>query len=288
MTTWTAIVPIKPWAIAKARLDLLPQHRKELARAFSLDIIDAVTSADRVGAVVIVSAERGVQALARTLNAAIVEDRPLLEADPLNRAVMLGAHWGRAMRPQSPVVVVPADLPAMSAAALDDALVQLEEHRSAFVPDRRGTGTTLLAARRPHQMRVAFGAASPSVPPRRPSTGGSGTCPSPRPTRLCGVTSMCWPTWRLLARTDWAVTRCTPARRWWRRPGTRGARRHTARRRGCHDRSGTDARHRPRPPRQQVRATVPHSALTSCGRAGGYGAVVGQGLDGDVVLDHLR
>jgi 2-phospho-L-lactate guanylyltransferase len=162
MTTWTAIVPIKPWAIAKARLDLLPQHRKELARAFSLDIIDAVTSADRVGAVVIVSAERGVQALARTLNAAIVEDRPLLEADPLNRAVMLGAHWGRAMRPQSPVVVVPADLPAMSAAALDDALVQLEEHRSAFVPDRRGTGTTLLAARRPHQMRVAFGAASAS------------------------------------------------------------------------------------------------------------------------------
>jgi 2-phospho-L-lactate guanylyltransferase len=64
------------------------------------------------------------------------------------------------MRPRSPIVVVPADLPALTARTIDQALHKLAHGRSSFVPDSSGVGTTLLAAAEPSLRRPAYGPGS--------------------------------------------------------------------------------------------------------------------------------
>jgi 2-phospho-L-lactate guanylyltransferase len=157
MTGWTAIVPVKPWGLAKSRLDLPDDDRVRLARAFSLDVLDAVLGAASVDRVVVVTAETELAAIARRRGAVVVTDRPMLARGLLNRAVESGRQWAKVHTPTAPVVVVPGDLAALTAGVLDTTLALLATEERAFVPDASGIGTTLLAVARPELLVPSYG-----------------------------------------------------------------------------------------------------------------------------------
>lgn len=157
MTGWTAVVPVKPWGLAKSRLDLPDADRVRLARAFSLDVLDVVLAAESVERVVVVTAEAELGATARRQGAAVITDRPMLARGLLNRAIDAGRQWAKVNAADAPIVVVPGDLVALSAEILDATLAVLAADERAFVPDASGMGTTLLAAARPELLIPSYG-----------------------------------------------------------------------------------------------------------------------------------
>lgn len=159
-TGWTAVVPVKPWALAKSRLHLVESHRDAVARAFAQDTLRVLAEAPSVARVVVVTVQKEMWSIAREWGARAVADRPLLTNDPLNAAVTTGRGWALSRHAASPIVVVPADLAAMTVEALETALVALAERESGFVADLAGTGTTLLAARTPAVLCSAYGRGS--------------------------------------------------------------------------------------------------------------------------------
>ncbi len=172
---WTVVVPIKSTGRAKSRLLVDPVLRRALARAMALDTVSAITSAEPVGRtlVVVEDAQDGAE-LAALPGVRIVVTR----TRELNAAVMDGVAR---VDPAAPVAVVPADLPSLTATelttALTAALSMAAAHPCSVVPDRAGTGTTLLTAQpagllRPRfgdgsfRLHVAAGAAPLTVPAR--------------------------------------------------------------------------------------------------------------------------
>ena len=160
MTAWTAVIPVKPWALAKVRLSVSNERRAELARAFSLDVLRCAVDTPEVGQVIVVTVESELQARARTLGAVILNDRPLLSSDPLNDAVRLGRSWTLINRPSEPIVVIPGDLPSLTTGALSGALDAMSGFETAFIADGEGLGTTLLSAATPGLLRPFYGAGS--------------------------------------------------------------------------------------------------------------------------------
>ncbi len=160
MNAWTAVVVAKPWRFAKSRLQT--PDRARLARAFTLDVLEAVTESAAVGRVVVVSAERGLVGEARRHQVALVADRPGGTTGGLNSAVSLGWHWAQRVAPHDPVVIVPADLPCLTPEILDVTLATMGRHERAFVPDLARGGTTLVSAVRPVELRSAYGPSSAS------------------------------------------------------------------------------------------------------------------------------
>lgn len=160
MTAWTAVIPVKPWALSKARLSVSDDLRSELARAFSLDVLRCVADTSEIGKIVVVTTEAGLQARARTLGAVILHDRPLLSNDPLNDAVRLGRSWALINAPAEPIVVIPGDMPSLTTGALSHALDAMSGFETAFVPDGEGSGTTLLSAATPRLLTPLYGANS--------------------------------------------------------------------------------------------------------------------------------
>lgn len=158
MTGWTVIVPAKPWHLAKTRLQL--RNRAELARAFTLDVLEVVTATPGVERVVVVSAERELIGLARSHGADVVADRPLLARNGLDLAVDLGRRWAARSAPRDPVAVVPGDLPSLTPTSLEHAMHLLAAHERAFIPDLGGGGTTLTAATSPHALTTRYGPGS--------------------------------------------------------------------------------------------------------------------------------
>jgi 2-phospho-L-lactate guanylyltransferase len=156
---FTAIIPVKPWRLAKSRLSLDSKSRAQLARALTADTLDIVHRAANVDLVVVVSSEPEALAMARAAGAGGLTD-PLESVDPLNDAIRSGVAWAVARRPNDPVVVIPADLCSLTPDSLDEALALAHPHRRAFVPDRHGIGTTLLTAATPADLECAYGGTS--------------------------------------------------------------------------------------------------------------------------------
>ncbi|WIY02679.1 2-phospho-L-lactate guanylyltransferase [Amycolatopsis mongoliensis] len=136
------VVPMKHPRDGKSRLRgaVEAEHHPGLVLALAADTLAAVTSSAHVRRVLLVAAdpdavaelgELGVEIVAepaeRTLNAAFRHGESLLRADD----------------PRAVVGALQADLPALRAGDLADALAEAAGAR-AFVADRQGTGTTLL------------------------------------------------------------------------------------------------------------------------------------------------
>lgn len=154
---WTAVVPVKPWDLAKTRLDLPIGLRAAIAKSMAIDTLRTVGVSTLVDRMLLVSSRSEVCSLAGDFGAVAVSDRGLGSADPLNDALEKARAWARLYRPDAPIVVVPADLPALSVEVFDAALCELSGALRAFVPDADGEGTTLYAARRPDDLRVGYG-----------------------------------------------------------------------------------------------------------------------------------
>jgi 2-phospho-L-lactate guanylyltransferase len=145
---YVVLLPVKPPARGKSRLEVDPVRRRVLAAAFALDTAGACLGAARVTAVLAVTDDAR---FADDLRAAGCETIPDGVADDLNESLRLAAAEARRRWPESIPVAVCADLPALRSTDLDAALSSYAgagagADRPAFVTDREGVGTTLYAA----------------------------------------------------------------------------------------------------------------------------------------------
>lgn len=143
-----AVVPVKPFATAKLRLAdvLAPRERMELARVMAEDVLDALaTSRHLLAGVLVVTADAQAAAMAGQRGAQI-----LLEPAPagINRALALAAGQLAASGNDNGLIVVPADLPQISADAIEKiARLLAAPPAVAIVPAADDGGTNILACR---------------------------------------------------------------------------------------------------------------------------------------------
>jgi 2-phospho-L-lactate guanylyltransferase len=142
LSTWVAVVPVKPLGAAKTRLrGAVPQpSHPGLVLAMARDTVAATLACPAVQRLVAVCDDPLVRAALVGAGATCLPDTP---AAGLNAALTFGARAAGG----APVVALTADLPAMRPADLAAALAEAARlGRRAFVPDLEGSGTVLLAA----------------------------------------------------------------------------------------------------------------------------------------------
>ncbi|MHB8576195.1 MAG: 2-phospho-L-lactate guanylyltransferase [Dehalococcoidia bacterium] len=121
-----ALVPVKDFGLAKERLAplLAPPERADLARAMFLDVMDALRRAPAIRRIWVVSAARDVLDAAAALGAFAVSEPSQISG--LNPALEHGRSIALdAADPPDGLLIVPADLPSLTAAALDVLLKDL-------------------------------------------------------------------------------------------------------------------------------------------------------------------
>lgn len=164
--TW-ALVPIRGLETAKTRLgaDLDPEERAELVTELLRRTLAATRDARRIAGTVVVTMDGAAAEVARVHDAIGLVER----APGLNAAIAAARSVAEA-RGATAVLVLPADLPAISAAALDDLLAAIggvstgddseTEPLVGLVADRHGSGTNVLFLRPPSVIEPAFGTGS--------------------------------------------------------------------------------------------------------------------------------
>ncbi|MET8974066.1 2-phospho-L-lactate guanylyltransferase [Streptomyces sp. NPDC004539] len=153
---WTLVIPLKPLARAKSRLSDTAGDgvRPGLALAFAQDTVTAALTAAAVRDVVVVTDDPLAGRELVALGARIVPDVP---RTGLNAALAHGEGVVRAVRPETALAALNADLPALRPRELSRVLDAAAEFPRAFLPDAAGIGTTLLAAAPGHPLLPAFG-----------------------------------------------------------------------------------------------------------------------------------
>ena len=155
---WSLVIPVKLLAQAKSRLTgLAGQRRAEFALAMAADTVAAAVRADTVAAVLVVTDDPEVGAIAADLGAIVLADTP---AGGLNQALAHGAAYSQDRWPARGRAGLAGDLPALRPLELTAALGAAARVQTAFVADADGTGTTLYAAAPGAQFRPQFGPAS--------------------------------------------------------------------------------------------------------------------------------
>lgn len=163
-------MPVKSLSQAKTRLrgaadegraDLVAHTR--LAVALIRDTVAAARAAAGVHQVLAVTSDPEVTAVLTADGVPVLADRP---EGGLNAALAYGAEVLRARRPARPIGALQADLPALRAEELADALAsatlafRTEVARRAFVSDTPGDGTTLLICGPNTELDPRFGPGS--------------------------------------------------------------------------------------------------------------------------------
>ncbi len=150
------VVPVKTLDRAKTRLTSAtggdPVSHAALALALAMDTVSAAISTPGVRRVVTITSD---PAVAAEMAAMGVESLPEPAEPGLNAALIHGARTLRSNR----IGALQADLPALRPDELRAAL-EAARNRRAFVPDRQGTGTTLLLAAPGGELDPRFGVGS--------------------------------------------------------------------------------------------------------------------------------
>ncbi|EFQ81994.1 2-phospho-L-lactate guanylyltransferase CofC [Aeromicrobium marinum DSM 15272] len=160
LTPFTAVVPVKQFGRAKTRLSQDPALRASLARAFAADVVASLRAASMVSDVVVVVSRDTDELPNWGTEVHVLRERAWSVGNGLNDAVWRGVAWCRRITPDRPVVVVPADLAALTPATVDDALVLAGSHELAHVADATGHGTTLITALDPRHLTGHYGPGS--------------------------------------------------------------------------------------------------------------------------------
>ncbi|CAG0928109.1 partial 2-phospho-L-lactate guanylyltransferase, partial [Planctomycetaceae bacterium] len=126
-------------------------------RAIFSRTLDVIAQVDRIAGTIVVSRDLTIMELARQRSNVIA----LAEAESgLNPAITQGAAWAAAHGGAS-VIVVPVDLPLITAADLDSLIdLATEPHCLVIAPDRHDDGTNLMLVRPPDAVQFAYGSAS--------------------------------------------------------------------------------------------------------------------------------
>jgi 2-phospho-L-lactate guanylyltransferase len=165
-TSVWAVVPVKPFRIAKARLStaLDAVDRARLARVMLEDVLGAlVASRHLLAGLLVVTADDEAAPIARSHGAMV-----LSEAAPagINRAIaraldhLADAHapaGGGQSPPASGILVVPADLPQLSAAAVERIVGLLGAPRAVAIVPATDGGTNLLGCKPAGIIPPSFG-----------------------------------------------------------------------------------------------------------------------------------
>ena len=155
--SWVAVVPVKELAVAKTRIDLPGDDRQDLALAMASDVVAACLSASALVATLVITNDPRAARTLGELGASVVADS---EDSGLNPALVDGARLAQGWHPRAGVLAVSSDLPALRATTIDELLEQAGLAGRAMVADAEGTGTTLLADRRPGALGPDFGSGS--------------------------------------------------------------------------------------------------------------------------------
>ncbi len=167
LTRVWAIVPIRGLESAKTRLGegLDPEERHELVTAMLRRTLRAARATNSIAGTVVVTMDPAAAGLASEHGAIGLVER----APGLNPAIEAGRSVAVA-RGATAILVLPADIPAVSAGALDD-VVSCARRATAtsrardlgvviVVPDQHGEGTNALLVSPPALIRPTFGPGS--------------------------------------------------------------------------------------------------------------------------------
>ena len=152
-----AIVPVGSLDGAKSRLGAVldAEERLDLSVRLARRTIAAVVAASRVDEVFVITPDDHVRSLALELGA-----RPILQRHSgLNHGIT-AARAEAIAGGATAVLILPIDLPSITAAAVDAVAATLDGHDRplvAIVPDRHGRGTNGLLLAPPDAIDVCFG-----------------------------------------------------------------------------------------------------------------------------------
>lgn len=153
--TW-AVVLVKPFALAKQRLApaLDPRERSQLARVMLEDVMGALDGCTRLTGVIVVTADEQAAAVARRRGGVVFRE-PGVRG--VNAAIVPVVD--RLTGPQDAgMIVVPADLPHVSAADVDEMIDAIGGVPAvALVRASRDGGTNMLGCRPAGAIAPAFG-----------------------------------------------------------------------------------------------------------------------------------
>ncbi|HEX5589045.1 MAG TPA: 2-phospho-L-lactate guanylyltransferase [Candidatus Limnocylindrales bacterium] len=174
--TW-ALVPLRGLEDAKTRLgaELDAEERLELVVAMASRTLAATRDAAGLAGTVLVTADPAAAELAEAFGA-----RTLVQRLPGLNAALREARTVAVVAGATAVLVVPIDLPAISAAAIGDLLAAAQPAVAdpgtelvVAVPDRHGTGTNALLVSPPETIQPAFGEGSFEAHRRAARTAGA-------------------------------------------------------------------------------------------------------------------
>lgn len=155
--SYVVLVPVKPPAVGKSRMQgVTSDERVRLAAGFALDVVAACLSTPAVAQVLAVTDDARFAAELGRTGCAVVPDGV---AGDLNESLRLAALEAHRRWPELVPVALCADLPALRAADLADALGGWSGAAPGFVADSEGVGTTLYVATT-SAFAPAFGARS--------------------------------------------------------------------------------------------------------------------------------
>lgn len=154
---WTVVVPQKDLRLAKSRMALGEEDRRDIVVAMFVDTLDAIAACDLVDQVIVVC-DSADDALALRRPGVIIQVNDA--SDGLNASIEKGASLARELLPETLLAVLPTDLPGIRPEELFRALALAADHDRAFIADAAGSGTTLLTAGTGFELRPAYGPSS--------------------------------------------------------------------------------------------------------------------------------
>jgi 2-phospho-L-lactate guanylyltransferase len=159
MISFPVVIPVKPFDFAKQRLSgvLQPSQRAALARTMLVDVLNVVASAVAPSDVIVVTASAEATEIAKRSRMQVL---PEAAASDLNAAVEAASRH-RMVQNAGGFLMLPADVPEITTAAIHQAFAALDQNFSlVLAPATSDGGTNLLACRPPHAIRPQFGTQS--------------------------------------------------------------------------------------------------------------------------------
>jgi 2-phospho-L-lactate guanylyltransferase len=154
-----AILPVKRFELAKTRLreQLRADLRRRLAEAMVTDVLDALRASPQLAAVIVVTNEPAVAALAQERGAGVLGDP---QESGQSDAALIGIRHALAGGYQR-ALLVPGDCPALDQKALSTLLDRATSPPAVtIVSDRAGSGTNALLLSPADAIEPAFGPGS--------------------------------------------------------------------------------------------------------------------------------
>ena len=151
----TILVPVKNLASAKQRLAevLTAEQRRSLAEAMLRDVLEALAQLDQPESISIVTGDAVATALARDYGFDLIADHENAgETAAIALATDVTASGG-----SDGVLVIPADVPLITAAEIEAILDAAPESGTVLVPAADGRGTNAILRRPPSLFPARFG-----------------------------------------------------------------------------------------------------------------------------------